>query len=84
MLDYSSGELLFAYWGNRSFDLINSNGKRQTLIKQSEPLTPHWTVFWNKEKLMFSSNLIFDGSTPKPHLILINKENKQEIIWSSQ
>lgn len=82
--DYSSGELLLAYWGNRSFDLINPTGERKTILKQSEPLTPHWTAFWNKEKLLFSSKLIFDGSTPKPHLILINAENEQEIIWSSQ
>ncbi|WP_186754218.1 hypothetical protein [Echinicola salinicaeni] len=79
--DYANGELLISYWGRRSFDLINAGGKRQTILQQTEPLTPHWVAFWNKEKLLFSSKLIFDGSTPKPHLSLLNEQNKQRVIW---
>jgi len=82
--DYSNGELLISYWGRRSFDLIDSNGKRKIILQQSEPLTPHWVAFWNKEKLLFSSKLIFDGSTPKPHLTLLDVQNNQRIIWSTQ
>ena len=81
--DYSNGELLLSYWGNRSFDLINASGKRQIILQQTEPLTPHWVAFWHKEKFLFSSKLIFDGSTPKPYLILINEENNQSVIWST-
>jgi hypothetical protein len=82
--DYSKGELLLAYWGKRSFDLINPGGKRETILKQPEPLTPHWVAFWNDEKLLFSSRLIFDGSTPKPYLILIDEQNRQKVLWSAQ
>jgi hypothetical protein len=81
--DYANEELLISYWGRRSFDLINASGKRQILLQQTEPLTPHWVAFWNKEKLLFSSQLIFDGSTPKPHLTLLNEQNNQRVIWST-
>jgi len=82
--DYSEGALLFSYWGKRSFDIIEANGNHQTILQQSNPLTPHWVAFWNKKKLLFSSHLIFDGSMPKPYLILLNEENKQKVIWDSQ
>ncbi|MFZ6666200.1 hypothetical protein [Peijinzhouia sedimentorum] len=82
--DYSNGELLLSYWGRRSFDLINASGKRKIILQQSEPYTPHWVAFWIKEKLLFSSQLIFDGSTPKPNLILLNEQNKQSVIWNAQ
>ncbi len=80
-VDYSKGELLLSYWGRRSFDLIDVSGKRQIILQQSEPYTPHWVTFWNKGKLLFSSQLIFDGSTPTPHLSLLNEQNKQIEIW---
>jgi len=79
--DYVDGELLLSYWGRRSFDLI-TNGNRQIILQQTEPLTPHWVAFWNKEKLLFSSKLIFDGSTPKPHLVLIDHNNQSQVIWN--
>ena len=82
--DYSNGALLLAYWGKRSFELITPGGNRQTIVKQSEPLTPHWVVFWNNEKLLFSSKLIFDGSTPEPHLTLLTDQNNEKVIWSIQ
>ncbi|WP_340063620.1 hypothetical protein [Ascidiimonas aurantiaca] len=80
--DYSNGELLFSYWGNRSFDLIDVNGKRKTILKQTEPLTPHWVAFLNYKKLLFSSKLIFDGSMPKPHLVLLNEQNLKKVLWN--
>jgi hypothetical protein len=79
--DYSNGELLLSYWGNRSFDAIQASGRRDILLQQTEPLTPHWVAFWNNKKLLFSSSLIFDGSTPKPHLTLYNDQNNQRVIW---
>ena len=82
--DYSNGELLLSYWGKRSFDIINLYGKRQIILQQSEPYIPHWVAFWNKEKLLFSSQLVFDGSTPKPYLILLNEQNIQRVIWNFQ
>jgi hypothetical protein len=82
--DYSNGNLLLSYWGRRSFDLIDSNGKRKIILQQTEPLTPHWVAFWNKEKLLFSSKLIFNGSTPKPHLILLSEQNNLRVIWGTQ
>ena len=83
-MDYSNGQLLIAYWGRRSFDLVNASGKREILLQQTDPLVPHWATFWNKEKLLFSSRLVFDGSTPKPHLVLVSEQNKQSIVWNVQ
>ncbi|MBB6326654.1 hypothetical protein FHS59_002282 [Algoriphagus iocasae] len=82
--DYSEGELLLSYWGRRSFDLIKANGNRQIILQQKDPLTPHWVAFRNKEKLLFSSKLVFDGSTPKPHLTLVSEQNSQRVIWTTQ
>ena len=79
--DYYKEDLLLSYWGRRSFDLIDASGKREIILQQSEPYTPHWVAFWNKEKLLFSSQLIFDGSTPKPNLSLLDEGNNQSIIW---
>lgn len=81
--DYKSGNLLYAYWGKRSFEWIDKNGKRQTLLQQSVPFTPHWVGFWKNEKLLFSSKLIFDGSTPKPHLVLINEKKQSQVVWET-
>lgn len=81
-VDYSKEDLLLSYWGRRSFDLINASGKRKIILQQSEPYTPHWVAFWNKEKLLFSSKLIFDGSTPKPHLVLMDDNNQSQVIWN--
>ncbi|MFZ1705861.1 MAG: hypothetical protein WAT79_16060 [Saprospiraceae bacterium] len=80
--DYSNGELLLSYWGRRSFDLFDANRKRQIILQQSAPLTPHWVAFRNKEKLLFSSKLVFDGSTPKPHLVLLNDKNQTRVVWN--
>lgn len=82
--DYSKGDLLLSYWGRRSFDFIGKNGKHQILLQQTDPMTPHWVAFWKMEKLLFSSRLIFDGSTPQPQLTLMNEQNKPTIIWSTQ
>ena len=78
--DYDNGELLLAYWGNRSFDIIDESGHRRTLVQQSDPLAPHWVAFSGNKLLLFSSELIFDGSTPKPHLVIYNNEN-EKLIW---
>lgn len=82
--DYAKGELLLAYWGRRSFDLINASGERTIILQQNEPYTPHWVAFWNEEKLLFSSQFIFDGSTPKPHLTLLTKQNHRRVIWKTK
>ena len=79
--DYNNGKLLFAYWGKRTFEVIEENGKQQTLLNQTEPFTPHWVAFLGNEKLLFSSKLVFDGSTPKPYLIKLNEINDKTIIW---
>jgi hypothetical protein len=81
--DYSQGELLLSYWGRRSFDLIDAKGNRRIILQQREPITPHWVAFWNNEKLLFSSQLVFDGSTPKPHLTLLDEQDKEKVIWST-
>ncbi len=82
--DYQNGTLLFAYWGKRSFELIDESGKQQTILHQTEPLTPHWVAFLDNKKLLFSSRLIFDGSTPKPYLVLLNEKNEKAVLWNAR
>lgn len=82
--DYHKGALLLSYWGKRSFDLIDPDGKPQTLRQQSQPLVPHWVAFLGHEKLLFSSEMHFDGTPPKPHFIRLNNENKVRVIWHIQ
>jgi hypothetical protein len=82
--DYKNGKLLLAYWGKRSFELIDERGVQQTIFQQTEPLTPHWAAFLGNEKLLFSSKLIFNGSIPKPNLVLMNEKNDTEVIWIAQ
>ncbi len=83
-VDYDNGKLLMAYWGKRSFVFVAKSGKRQTILQHTEPLVPHWVAFFGKEKLLFSSRLVFDGSTPKPHLVLFKEKNQNGIIWNIQ
>lgn len=75
--DYHQGKLLLAYWGNRSFELIDKTGQREVLIQQKEPLVPHWVAFDGEKKLLFSSVMVFDGSNPKPFLL-----QKDQEVWN--
>lgn len=80
--DFKDGELLLAYWGKRSFELFNGNGIQKTIVQMQKPLVPHWVAFFGKEKLLFSSRMVFDGEAPRPNLILYNSENEEVIIWN--
>ncbi len=82
--DYKNGQLLLAYWGKRSFELVGERGVQQTIFQQAGPFTPHWVAFLGNEKLLFSSQLIFDRSTPKPNLVLMNEKNDTEVLWYVQ
>lgn len=79
--DYRNGQLLLAYWGNRSFDLIDDNDRRSTLLKLAAPFTPHWVAFYEDKQLLFSSKLVFDGSTPRPRLVLMGV-GEQQLVWN--
>ncbi len=68
-VDYFRGELLLAYWGNRTFDLINSKGERKTV--QSCPIgdLPHWVAFHNGAAMLFASKLVLEAEElPLPRL----------------
>jgi len=82
-IDYYNGNLLLAYWGKRSFEIIYDNGARKTLLQQNEPSVPHWVAFYGNHKLLFSSELIFDGSSPKPNLILYKSDSVTLEIWKN-
>lgn len=79
--DYKNGELLLAYWGKRSFEILYDDGKRETIMQMNEPLTPHWVAFYDKDKLLFSSKLIFNGKSPNPNLVLYKSDNEKLDIW---
>ena len=79
--DYKNGELLLAYWGKRSFDVIEPNERRKTILQLKEPLVPHWVAFYGNKKLLFSSRLQFNGETPKPNLLLYKSDKEISSIW---
>jgi len=81
--DYKNGNLLLAYWGKRTFEYVDKNGTQRTLVQQIAPLTPHWVAYLKNEKLLFSSKLVFDGSTPKPFLVLVKETDKTSVLWGS-
>ncbi|AKA34198.1 hypothetical protein [Flagellimonas lutaonensis] len=79
--DYKDGELLLAYWGNRSYVVMADTGGSEELLKQANPLVPHWVAHYGEGKLLFSSKLVFDGSNPKPQLRLYKTKNVVEDVW---
>ena len=82
-MDYRRGELLLAYWGNRSFKVILPDGSRKTILQLDKPYTAHWVAFRDEEKLLFSSEFIFDGRNPSPNLVLANPDGKLVTVWKS-
>ena len=60
-IDYVNGNLLLAYWGKRSFEIIDANNKRKTLFQQEKPWVPHWVAFLESQPLLFSSYLDFEN-----------------------
>jgi hypothetical protein len=80
-LDYRNGELLMAYWGQRSFETISGSGERKVVAQYGDPLTPHWVSYHGNGKLLFASELRFDGSNPKPHLVFMKPDGKTVEIW---
>ncbi len=79
--DYQNHQLLVAYWGKRSFYLIDDQGRFSTIVQQQAPMVPHWVGFYGKHSLLFSSKLVFTGETPRPKLVLHRSENEQTVIW---
>lgn len=80
--DYHNGELLLAYWGNRSFVIVEEGIHKKTIVNQKKPFVPHWVAYYGKDKLLFSSELVFDGRNPKPRLMLYREKNIVEAIWT--
>lgn len=80
-IDYRSGALMYAYWGKRSFELMDANGTQKVLLQLKEPLAPHWIASSGDDMYLFASELVFDGSTPKPYFVRISDTGKMKVIW---
>ncbi|WP_299111544.1 hypothetical protein [uncultured Winogradskyella sp.] len=87
-IDYSNGNLLIAYWGKRSFEIIDSNNNRKIVLKKEKPWVPHWVAYLDETPLLFSSFLDFKNgftadmkkSTITPNFLMYSK-NKTINIW---
>lgn len=81
-VDYQTGELLLAYWGNRSFDIIKSHGNRETISQLKEPYAPHWVAYFGNRKLLFASRLVMDGTNPMPYLLIQSEDKTIRKLWT--
>jgi len=87
-IDYANGSLLLAYWGKRSFEIIDHKNVRKTLLNQEKPWVPHWVAYLEDKPLLFSSYLDFENgftedlkkTTIVPYFILYSNQ-KQKMIW---
>jgi hypothetical protein len=79
--DYKDGSLLIAYWGKRTFEYIDNTGNHKELVQLEDPLTPHWVASHQDERYLFASELVFDGSTPKPYLVKLDKHDTVSVVW---
>ena len=85
---YFDGKLLYAYWGKRTFEVIDRQNIRTTILETEQPWVPHWVAYFKDQPLLFSSFLDFENtitkdrkkSTIAPRLVLISK-NKTIPIW---
>ncbi len=78
--DFENEKLLLAYWGNRSFDIIE-NGKRHSLKRLTHPYIPHSALI-NGEEYFLLASTIAPGEYNKiePALWRISNEDT-ELIW---
>lgn len=85
---YCEGELLLAYWGKRSFELIDRNGRRSSLYAPKPEWVPHWVSFMDGRPLLFSSFMDFENSftadgkrsTIRPNFVMYEDKKIVE-IW---
>ncbi|MCP9237340.1 hypothetical protein [Lewinella sp. JB7] len=80
-VDYRDGVLLLAYWGKRTFEVIFPDGRRRTLAEMKAPDVPHWVAYRRESMLLFSSRLVFDGSPPRPRLVLRTPDDERIEVW---
>lgn len=77
---YQQGTLLIAYWGRRTFEIIESSGKKK-IIQLKSPFAPHWVAVKGGAGYLFASTITFDGKTPQPKLQKLEDE-KITTIWA--
>lgn len=85
------GELLLAYWGHRSFDLVDNTGKRTTLEQLGSPWAPHWVAFIDGNPLLFASYMDFENgftndgakTTIRPNLVMLTDIGRMT-IWAKE
>ncbi|MBA4745993.1 MAG: hypothetical protein H2058_12130 [Muricauda sp.] len=88
---YMDGTLLLAYWGNRSFDLIDNTGKRRLLDQLAPPWVPHWVAFVDGNPLLFASYMDFKNgftedrskTTIRPNLVMLTDLGKVS-VWTQE
>ncbi|MCZ4407236.1 hypothetical protein O3Q51_00340 [Cryomorphaceae bacterium 1068] len=78
--DYNDGNLIYAYWGKRTFERIDPTGEKSILLSIREPFAPHWIAFCEKGYLLFSSSILA-GKNPRPQFFLITPGGEKTIIW---
>lgn len=78
--DYENGKLILAYWGDRSFDLIE-NGKRFSLKRLMHPYIPHAALI-NGEEYFLLASTIAPGEYNKINPVLWKySDGNTELLW---
>lgn len=84
-IDYKDSELLLAYWGKRSFEVVTEVERKKVLLQQKAPLVPHWVAWRGNDALLFSSEMDFtNGQNPRPLLLLLTSEGRVKTLWESE
>lgn len=57
--DYANKELLISYWGKRSFELIELNGKRHVILQETSPGNTSLGGFLESRKIIIFFKVTF-------------------------
>ena len=81
-MDYYNGDLLIAYWGKRSFELISFENDRNLLLELNPPFTPHWVAIDHDYMYLFASTI--EPGQPITPILLQHHEEKLKLIWKKR
>ena len=81
-MDYNAHSLLFAYWGSRSFVMINEAGESDQIHQVEKPFTSHLVAFDGDEIYLFA--LVINPPDPVLPELFQLKAGAVRTIWGGE